>query len=79
MRRVLGRLIWSQSRDIRILNYPRHFVYEIWTNQGYMKICHDKDTNHIQRIDELLHDGSSMEAAVFSKEQSETVFVPTLK
>ena len=46
----LGRLIWRQSRDISVLNYPKHFVYEIYTNQGYLRIVQCKETNALQML-----------------------------
>lgn len=53
MKRVLGQLIWVQSRDIRVLNYPKTIVYEIYTNKGYLKVGCDKETNELYKIDEL--------------------------
>lgn len=55
MKKALGRLIWTQSRDIRVLNYPSHYVYEIWTNQGYLTLAHNKETDRIEKLNGLLH------------------------
>lgn len=46
----LGKLIWRQSRDISVLNYPNHTVYEIFTNQGYIRISQDKNTQKILEV-----------------------------
>lgn len=53
MRKVseLGQMIWRQSRDIAVLNYSHFFVYEIFTNQGFLRICVDKTTNTISLLD----------------------------
>lgn len=51
MLRVLGKLIWRQSRDISVCNYPRHTVYEIFTNQGTLRLIQEKDTSRFEVID----------------------------
>ena len=43
----LGTLVWKQTREIEVLNYPRHIVYQIYTNQGYLYFIQDKDTQKI--------------------------------
>ena len=43
--RRFGTLVWKQSREIEVLNYSRAVVYQIYTNQGYLYVCHDKDTD----------------------------------
>ncbi len=48
MLRSFGRCIWKQSRDISVMNYPNHLVYEIYTNQGYFYITQDKKTEKIE-------------------------------
>jgi|LakMenEpi12Oct12_1017442.scaffolds.fasta_scaffold01769_3 hypothetical protein len=50
MLRTFGRCIWKQSRDISVLNYPTHLVYEIYTNQGYFYISQDKKSDKIEVI-----------------------------
>jgi hypothetical protein len=79
MRRVFGQLIWTQSRDIRVLNYPRAMVYEIWTNQGYLRIGHDKETNAVFKVDECI--GSKLGSEIFKSEchKDQEVFFPSLK
>lgn len=47
----LGKLIWRQSRDISVLNYPRHTVFEIFTNQGTIKVIQDKESKRYEVID----------------------------
>jgi hypothetical protein len=37
-----GRMIWAQNRDIRVVNYEKHIVYEIYNNQGYLYISQSK-------------------------------------
>ena len=43
-----GRMIWSQSRDIRVVNYEKNIVYEIYTNQGYLYISQSKSKPEIE-------------------------------
>jgi hypothetical protein len=44
MLRNLGRLIWSQTRDMHVFNYPKAIVYEIRTSDGDMLIKYCKKT-----------------------------------
>jgi len=45
MLRGLGRMMWSQTRDMNVLNYPKAIVYEIYTNNcGYTYIKYCKET-----------------------------------
>ena len=48
--RRLGSCLWTQSRDMRVYNYSGHIVYEIFTNQGYMYVRENKDTNKIDVV-----------------------------
>lgn len=73
MLRRLGQAIWSQSRDIRVVNYPGVIVYEIFTNQGYLYIGHDKNTDKIEKIDAGCYQALSF--SKFPKNQSEKVLV----
>lgn len=79
MKRVFGRLIWSQSRDIRVCNYPKAMVYEIWTNQGFLRIGHDKETNAVFKVDERVWSVIDDEIYKFEDNKKEEVLVPTLK
>jgi len=44
MLRNLGRLIWSQTRDMNVFNYPQAIVYEIRTSDGDMLLKYCKKT-----------------------------------
>jgi len=44
MLRNLGRLIWSQTRDMHVFNYPKAIVYEIRTSDGDMLLKYCKKT-----------------------------------
>lgn len=52
MLKNLGRMIWSHSRDMRVLNYPEAIVYEIYTADGYlyMKYCKKKNEYTVDKI-----------------------------
>lgn len=52
MRKALGHLIWRQSRDISVLNYPSVTVFEIFTNQGTLRIAQDKTTSALFKVEE---------------------------
>lgn len=66
MLRRLGQAIWSQSRDIRVVNYPGVMVYEIYTNKGKLYIGHDKTTDKVERLD-----ARSYEISSFSKSKED--------
>ena len=74
-----GKLIWSQPREITVLNYTNHLVYQIYTNHGYISIAHNKTNDKID-----ISNGSVMrfESLGFSKSEvyeSEKVFLPACK
>lgn len=52
MFRTLGRLIWRQSREMYVLNYPNHVVFEVYTNKGYLYFIQDKTTDAIEVIND---------------------------
>ena len=43
-----GRIIWAQNRDIRVVNYEKNIVYEIYTNQGYLYISQSKSKPEVE-------------------------------
>ena len=45
MLKNLGRMIWRQTRDITVINYPKAIVYELYTAEGYVYVLHDKKKN----------------------------------
>lgn len=47
MLRRFGKLIWKQPREIEVLNYSKHIVYQIYTNQGYIYCIQNKETDKI--------------------------------
>lgn len=40
----LGRVIWSHTRDITVMNFPKAIVYEIYNSDGYLYVKYDKTT-----------------------------------
>lgn len=54
MLKNLGRLIWRQPREISVLNYPNHMVYEIYTNSGFQYLVQDKTTEKIECVKKIL-------------------------
>lgn len=51
MLRGLGRMVWSQTRDMNVLNYPKAIVYEIYTNNGgytYIKYCKETQKTTVE-------------------------------
>ena len=73
MLKHFGRQIWRQTRDISVLNYPKHIVYEIYTHQGYFYVSHNKDTDKF----EILH--SKGEEREKEKNKDGTLFLPNLQ
>ena len=54
----LGRLLWSQSREITVMNYPKHTVYAIFTNHGFIYVCNDKEKKTVHIIDDKMGEDS---------------------
>lgn len=48
MMKRFGSLLWSQSTEVKFLNYPKHLVWEIWTNNGFIYLVKDKQTKKIE-------------------------------
>ena len=48
MLKHLGRLLWHQHREMTVMNYSQHLVYQIYTNHGYIHVCQNKTTNEIE-------------------------------
>ena len=71
-------MVWSQTRDMRVINYSNHLVYEIFTNHGYLYVVHNKTTQQIDIVN-----GISMvtEASKnpYEKIKDEEIFLPALK
>jgi hypothetical protein len=45
--RHLGTLVSMGSREARVFNYAKHMMYEIWNNDGPMRIYYCKTTNSV--------------------------------
>ena len=57
MLKNLGKVIWRQSREISVSNYPNHLVYEIYTNSGYLYCIQAKEGEKIEcvkNIDDII-------------------------
>lgn len=50
MLKSLGRLIWKQSREMNVLNYAHHQVYEVYTNRGFQYILLDKNSDSVSML-----------------------------
>ena len=48
MLKHLGRMLWSQNREIQVLNYKQAIVYQIYTANGYLYLTVDKTTGLAQ-------------------------------
>lgn len=79
MLRRFGNLVWSQSRDMRVLNYPRHMVFEIYTNHGYIYVSQDKSSQKIEVIDGVARCYKDTDFPKCSKEQSQEIFIPVMQ
>ena len=78
MLRRLGSLVWKQTRDMSVMNYSNHLVYEIFTNHGYMYVVHNKTTDKIEIVNGLSMCNEASETKT-QKIQDEEIFLPTLK
>lgn len=79
MLRRFGNLVWSQSRDMRVLNYSNHLVYEIFTNHGYIYVSHDKSTGKLEVVNGLSLGIQVSEVQNFSTNKDQTIFLPNLQ
>ena len=79
MLRHFGRLIWKQSRDISVLNYPQYMVYEIYTNQGFLYISHNKDNDKLELLDGFSQSYTANDFAKLKANQSKEIYLPPLK
>ena len=50
----LGRMLWRQSREIVVLNYPKFYVYEILSNSTVIRLIENKDTNRFIVLNQTL-------------------------
>lgn len=57
-----------------VMNYKKAIVYEIYTNQGFFYISHDKDTNKVE-----VHGIPSCSQMVEIPDQKTTPQFPFLK
>lgn len=48
MLKNLGRLIWRQPREMNVLNYSNHIVFEIYTNNGYLYCIQEKASGNVE-------------------------------
>lgn len=79
MIKQLGRMIWRQSRDISVMNYPNYIVYEIFTNQGFIHISHNKTTDKVELLDGFSPSHTTFDFAKCKTNEGKEVFLPTLK
>lgn len=79
MLRRFGNLVWRQSRDMSVLNYPGHVVFEIYTNHGYIYVSQDKTSHKIEVIDGVAQCSKNVEFSKSSKEQSKEVLVSVMQ
>ena len=79
MLKNFGRLVWKQSREMSVLNYPNHLLYEIYTNQGYFYVAHDKikDTFEVCDASKLGVPKHQLDSYVINK--NNTLFLPPLQ
>lgn len=79
MIRGLGRAIWTQSREIRVINYPQFMLYEIYTNHGFLNIAHNKTTNTVQIVNGIPECYTSSSQSNFSKDEAKKILLPDLE
>ena len=79
MLKQFGRVIWRQSRDISVYNYPSHMLYEIYTNQGYLYVSHDKTKNKVEVLHGLAERSSDDEDRTPTPDKKTAFFFPPLE
>lgn len=67
----LGRMIWSQSRDIYVRNYPEFLIYEIFRNGGSLYVRENKSTGYVDVV-RLVGSASSGKELVVPVGKSDT-------
>lgn len=73
----LGKLIWSHTRDMRVLNYPEVMVYEIYTNKGNIFIGHNKTNDTIERLNVRMVE--NLENSKLETNKSEKILLSNFK
>lgn len=73
MLRRFGSLIWRQTRDISVYNYPKTMVYEITTNQGYIYLLQDKDNNKVEAVNGRFECFTNLDFSKPTEKQNPTI------
>ena len=50
MFRHIGKVIWYQSREIKVYNHCEHLLFSIPVNGGTLSICQNKSTNLVEWV-----------------------------
>lgn len=79
MIKAWGRLIWRQPREMSVLNYANHIVYEIYTNNGYVYVSQNKDTQKIEVQNGFSISVSSFGCSKSGDNESEKDVIPRLQ
>lgn len=79
MLKNFGRLVWKQSREMSVLNYPNHLLYEIYTNQGYFYVAQDKKDDTFQIMDAHKFNLTKTELETYKTNPAKNVFLPPLQ
>lgn len=46
----LGPMIWCAMRDVRVMNYGNHIIYEISNNNGFLYVLLEKNTQRLEAL-----------------------------
>ena len=79
MLKRFGKSIWNQSREMRVINYSEHIVYELYTNQGYIYVAHDKSTQKIEVLNGIPNSFQSYEDSDTRTHKKETFLTPNMQ
>ena len=75
MLRNLGRLIWSQPREMQVFNYPKAMLYQVRTSDGNILLKYCKKTEAWTVDKERLGDMNK----IFEEPCNTDIFLPNLK
>ncbi len=79
MMKRFGNLIWRQSRDMSVMNYPGYTLYEIYTSKGYFYVVKNKETQSLEVLNGLSLGYKDDDFKEYRTNKDKTIFLPPLQ